>query len=104
MTITEFRTTPELVSEIRKLLEDHTVLKMWLDALEGTNPAKEAAPVGIQSHDAFIMLGEQTGWMNYRDLFRTGGTPIETPKPVGTQADQDYSKSAEEILADEAQP
>lgn len=91
MTVKEFRETPELVSEMRKLLEDHTVLKLWLEALEETNPAKKTAPVGIQSHDAFIMLGEQTGWMNYRDLFRTGALPLETPKPQGTQADQTYA-------------
>lgn len=86
---------------MRKLLEDHTVLKMWLEALEATNPAKEAAPVGIQSHDAFIMLGEQTGWMSYRDLFRTGGTPIETPKPVGTADDQTYAEPSPEDIPSE---
>lgn len=91
MTVTEFRESPELVSEVRKLME-HPALSAWLEALEGTNPAKTAAPVGIQSHDAFIMLGEQTGWMNYRDLFRTGGVPIETPKPMGTAADQIYAE------------
>lgn len=89
MTIREFRESPELVSEMRKLLE-HSVLATWLEAMEGTNPAKKAAPVGIQSHDAFIMLGEQTGWMNYRDLFRTGAVPHETATPVGTAADQTY--------------
>lgn len=76
---------------MRKLMQ-HPALVAWLEALEGTNPAKEAAPVGIQSHDAFIMLGEQTGWMNYRDLFRTGRVPIETPKPVGTADDQTYAE------------
>lgn len=77
---------------MRKLLE-HPVLAMWLESLEGTNPAKKPAPVGIQSHDAFIMLGEQTGWMNYRDQFRTGGVQLEGPaKPP----DQTYAEPAPE--------
>lgn len=71
---------------------EHPALAAWLEALEGTNPAKQAAPLGIQSHDAFIMLGEQTGWMSYRDLFRSGSIPIETPKPVGTADDQTYAE------------
>lgn len=66
---------------MRKLLEA-PAMQIWLEALEGTNPAKSAAPVGIQSHDAFIMLGEQTGWMSYRDLFRSGAVPKEpSPQP-----------------------
>lgn len=63
---------------MRQMLESD-VMKHWLDALDEENPAKKAVPVGIQSHDAFIMLGDQTGWMNYRDRFRLGGTPLEKP-------------------------
>lgn len=88
MTCAQYRETPELVSEMRKLLEN-PALAMWLEAMDNTNPAKKAAPVGIQSHDAFIMLGEQTGWMDYRDRFRLGGTAIEQPPK---QEEQTYAE------------
>lgn len=67
---------------------EHPTLLMWLDVMDTTNPAKKPAPVGIQSHDAFIMLGEQTGWMDYRDRFRLAGIPIEPPP---SDPPQDYS-------------
>lgn len=88
---------------MRQLLE-HPVLKIWIDSLESDNPALKEWPRGSQPHEAHIMLGEQGGWMLYRNNFRLGGTPLESPRPVGTAADQDYSKSSEQILADEAQP
>lgn len=77
---------------MRKIME-HPTMIAWLEALEGTNPAKSAAPVGIQSHDAFIMLGEQTGWMSYRDLFRSGSVPLEGPKKP---QDQSYAEPQQE--------
>lgn len=95
MTTEDFRETPELVSEMRKLLE-HPILIMWLESLEGTNPAKKPAPVGIQSHDAFIMLGEQTGWMNYRDTFRLGGIPKEGPPQQEEQSYADPTPETQE--------
>ena len=92
MTCKEYRETPELVSEMRKVMEN-PALVMWLEAMDETNPAKKPAPVGIQSHEAFIMLGEQTGWMDYRDRFRLGGTAIEKPPQ---QEEQTYAEPAPE--------
>lgn len=92
VTTAEFRETPELVTEMRKLLKAPAML-IWLEALEETNPAKKPAPVGIQSHDAFIMLGEQTGWMSYRDLFRTGAVPKEPPPQ---EQEQSYAAPPDE--------
>lgn len=85
----EFRNTPILVSHMRRILEEPT-LKMWLEALESDNPVVNEWPKGSQPHEAHIALGEAGGWMMYRKNFRLGGTPIENPKPVGTQADQTY--------------
>lgn len=70
---------------MRKLLEA-PAMQIWLEAQDGDNPAKKATPVGIQSHDAFIMLGEQTGWMNYRDTFRSSAIPLEPPPKTEDQS------------------
>lgn len=63
---------------MRKLLE-HPVLAMWIEALETENPVKKVAPADVTPHGAYIMLGEQTGWNQFKERFMLGGKPKEPP-------------------------
>lgn len=92
MTPDEFRQSTELVQRMRELLDD-PAMKLWLESLENDNPALKPWPSGAQPHEAHIMLGEQGGWMLYRNNFRLGGTRIDGPsQPVP----QDYGAIEQE--------
>lgn len=95
MTCAEFRSTPKLVAEMRKLLENET-LKTWIEAFRSDpleNPVKKPAPVTITPHGAYIMLGEQTGWNMCLDRFELGGKPLEQPKDDA--GEQSYAEPAD---------
>lgn len=100
MTIREFRSTPELVSAIRTLLENET-LRLWLDTLDREeNPSNFKVADDVTPHYAHVMLGFQTGYGVFKHRFLLGGQPIELPKEEGTSKDQNYLKSVEEIEAE----
>lgn len=84
MTCKEFRESPALVSEMRKVFENET-LKLWIETYRNDpteNPVKKSAPIGITPTDALILLGEQTAWSMCLDRFLLGGKPREgPPKP-----------------------
>lgn len=75
MTTEEFRSSPELVAEMRKILESH-VLKQWLEAMDSEHPVNNSAPRGTTAEDACIMLGEQTGWQQFKNRFLLGGLGV----------------------------
>lgn len=90
MTITEFRSTPELVSTIRTLLENET-LRLWLDTLDlEENPANFKVKDDVTPHYAHVMLGFQTGYGVFKNRFLLGGVPLETPKQEWTAENQTY--------------
>lgn len=94
MTTKEFRSNPDFVAELREIFEK-PVMKLWLEALDtDENPLNRSAPLGIQAHEAMIMLGEQTGWRAFQNRFLLGGVHLPVQKDDGPQ---DYSMSREEI-------
>ena len=79
MTTQEFRSTPELVAEMRKIFEI-PAFKFWLEAFsESDNPMNRVAPPSITPHGAYILLGEQTGWRQCLTRFMLGAVPLEQP-------------------------
>lgn len=77
---------------MRKLLE-LPVMQEWLIAMESDNPVNKTAPRGVTAEDACIMLGEQTGWANFRNRFLMGGAKIEKLAPP---PEQNYLRPADQ--------
>lgn len=73
----EFRSNPTYVSTLRAILAD-PVMQLWLDALETENPANKVAPADVTPHGAYILLGEQTGWNQFKQRFMLGAVGEET--------------------------
>lgn len=80
---------------MRQIFEDE-VFKLWLEAMELDNPALNEWPEGSQPHEAHIALGQQNGWMLYRQNFRLGAAPFVTEQSIGTQNDQTYAEPVPE--------
>lgn len=80
MTTAQFRAQPELVSEMRKLLESD-IFKLWWEAIEESeNPANFLVSTTVTPHYAHIMLGQQTGYGVFKQRFLLGGRGIEIPE------------------------
>lgn len=90
MTTIEFRSTPELVSAMRQILE-LPALNEWLEALESENPINEAT--GSAPHEAHVALGKAQGWRKFQTEFLLGGTGFEV---AGKLPDQDYPDPREQ--------
>lgn len=89
---------PQLVTAARELFET-PVMRLMLEAMESENPVRKVAPPDITPHGAFIMLGEQTGWNQFKDRFLLCSAPIETPDSIG---EQDYAVPADEAVEKES--
>lgn len=84
MTAIEFRSTPELVSAMREILE-LDAMKQWLEAMESKNPINETT--GSAPHEAHVAFGKAQGWRKFKTEFLLGGTGFEV---AGKLPDQDY--------------
>lgn len=89
MTTQEFRSTPELVSGMRHILE-MDVMKQWLEAMESGNPINETT--GSAPHEAHVALGKAQGWRKFQTEFLLGGKGFEV---AGQLPDQDYPDPAD---------
>lgn len=81
MTVQEFRGNPELVKWARELMETQNFL-ILLEALDSINPVKQPASPGVTPHGAHILLGEQTGWAQYRETMLSLRTRQEPPQQI----------------------
>lgn len=89
MTTQEFRQSPELVSEMRRIFE-LPAFKIWIETFrEDENPMNRPAPPDITPHGAYILLGEQTGWRQCLTRFLLGAVPLEHPPK---QEEQTYAE------------
>lgn len=94
MTTADFRARPELVSEMRKLLESD-IFKLWWEAMEESEtPANYKVSSDVTPHYAHIMLGQQTGYGVFKQRFLLGGRGIEIVET--DRGEQTYAKPAEE--------
>jgi hypothetical protein len=86
MNVTEFRSNPELVKEMRGILEIPT-MKLWLDAMNEDSPVYFVPTHDVTPHFAHIQLGQQTGWAQFHKTFLSGGEQPQTPQ---TEPEQSY--------------
>lgn len=73
----EFRSNANYVARMREIFSD-PVLQLWLEAMDTENPVRRVAPVDITPHGAYIMLGEQTGYNQYKERFLLGAQGIDS--------------------------
>lgn len=72
-------------------------MEMVLEAMdESENPMNKVAPPDITPHGAYIMLGEQTGWRQYRTRFMLMAQGIEPPQTDGEPTYADPPKETVE--------
>lgn len=84
LTTEEFRKHAEYVAHMRQLFEEDPIFQMALDAMEESeNPMNKVAPPDITPHGAYIMLGEQTGYRQFKTRFMLLGQTIEVLQPDG---------------------
>ena len=87
--VERFRKSPEAVKRLREILSDET-MQDWLEAMDEENPASGSIPKEVTPQQAHIMLGENQGWMQYRDRFRLGAIRLEDASDPRTPANQTY--------------
>lgn len=86
MTVKEFKANPDLVKEMRKILENST-LRLYLEAMDEEAPVKYSPPEDITPHRAQILFGEVIGWAAYGKTLLSGG---QQPPVPATEPDQSY--------------
>jgi hypothetical protein len=86
VTTAEFRANPELVKSLRSILEAD-VMKLWLEAMEEQSPVNFLPTPDVTPHFAHIQLGQQTGWEQFLQTFKSGGQQPEGPT---TEPEQSY--------------
>lgn len=75
LTPQEFRANDELVKKARAII-DSDVFGFMLEALSTIAPVTVSTPTGISPTDAAVMLGEQTGWEQFKqELLKLGRSP-----------------------------
>lgn len=90
MTTIEFRSTPELVSAMRQILEMDAI-KQWLEVMESENPINETT--GSAPHEAHVAFGKAQGWRKFKTDFLLGGTGFVA---AGKLPDQEYPDPPEQ--------
>ena len=86
MSADEFRKNPELVAEMRKILE-MPVMKIWLECCQRSSPANRVViEEGITDTVSNISHGIIKGFHFHHNLFISGGTHPPQSKPKTTNA------------------